>query len=78
MPLDKLLLMLRMIKEEKEIIGADVTGDYSPILIDSWFKRKCSDLDHPKKISAMQMPLEEIRRLNELTNVKIAEVLLAR
>ena len=78
MPLDKLLLMLRMIKEEKEIIGADVTGDYSPILIDSWFKRKCSDSDHPKKISAMQMPLEEIQRLNELTNVKIAEVLVTR
>lgn len=30
MPLDELLLMLRMIKEEKEIIGADIVGDYCP------------------------------------------------
>lgn len=78
MPLDELLLMLRIIKEEKEIIGADIAGDYSPVLIDGWFKKKCSELDHSKKTSSTGMSPEGIQRLNQLTNLKIAEVLVTR
>ena len=77
MPLEDLLFMVRLIKEEKEIIGADIVGDHSPVLIDGWFKRKCSDWDHPKETSAAGMRQEEIRRINELTNIKLAEVLTA-
>lgn len=77
MPLDDLLLMLGMIKKEKEIIGADIVGDYSPVLIDGWFKRRCSDLDHPKKASSAGMTMERIQRLNELTNQRLAEALVS-
>ena len=77
MPLDQLLMMLRLIRKQRDIVGADVTGDHSPALIAGWFKKKCSDLDHPRQTSSTQMSPEKIGHINELTNMKIVEALTA-
>ncbi len=73
--LDELLLMLKVIKQNSDIIGADIVGDYSPILIQGKIKKLCSRLDHPKRIRAYNLSPDEISRINEETNLKILETL---
>ena len=73
--LDELLLILRLIKENFEIAGVDITGDYSKISVSGRLKALCSRLDHPKDIAAAKMPESIITAVNEDTNLKILEVL---
>ncbi|MDP3788939.1 MAG: arginase family protein [Candidatus Omnitrophota bacterium] len=74
--LDELLLMLKLIKENADIIGADIVGDYSPVYIKGIFKRFVAYSDHPKNIKARTLPLAEITAINEATNLKILNSLL--
>jgi arginase family enzyme len=76
MSLDDLLFMLKMIKKEKDIIAADIAGDYSPVLIDGWLKKRYAELDRPKKTSSIGRKAEEILRINESTNLKIVQALI--
>ena len=71
--LKELLLMLRLIKQDKDIIGLDITGDYSDIIISNAVKRVISLLDHPWRITAKGMSGSAITALNEDTNLKILE-----
>ena len=73
--LDDLLLMLKLIKDNTDIVGADITGDWSDIVIKGMAKSIVSKLDHPKNFSAKAMPKAEITRLNEETNLRILETL---
>lgn len=74
MSLEDLLVMLKMIKENLDIIGMDVAGDYSPIRIDGVFKNIASRLDHPRDVRAAVLPGSSIAAVNELTNLKILDL----
>ncbi len=73
--LDELLLILKLIKENLDIVGADIVGDYSKICIKSKFKSICSYFDHPKAQTANKLPESVIAAINEETNLKILELL---
>lgn len=73
--LEELILMLKVIQENCDIIGADISGDYSPVIIRGRFKKFCSAFDHPKKVKAKDFSQNLISQINEETNLKILEVL---
>lgn len=73
--LEEFLLMLKLIKENLDIIGMDITGDYSRICLAGNCKRFFSKLDHPKEINAKEFPESFITAANEQTNLKILELI---
>lgn len=73
--LDELLFMLKVIKEELEIVGVDIVGEYSPISADTKLKKLISDFDHPKDIPANGIPEAIITVRNEEANLKILNTL---
>jgi len=73
--LDELLLSLKLIKENLDIVGFDISGDYSPISVKGIFKKITSYLDHPKDIKANNLPESFITERNEDTNLKILQLL---
>lgn len=73
--LDELFLMLRLIKEKKDIVGLDITGEYSPIRVKGIFKKITSRLDHPKVFPQNSLTESAINELNEGTNLKILQFL---
>ncbi|MDD2679333.1 MAG: hypothetical protein PHO03_00825 [Candidatus Omnitrophica bacterium] len=74
--LDELSLMLKLIKENLDIVGLDITGDYSKISVSGRLKGILSRLDHPKETGADKLSAEEITRINESTNLKLLEALI--
>ena len=74
--LKELLLLLKLIRENAEIVGLDITGDYSKAQTTGRIKSLCSRLDHPADYSAKGYDLTEIAAVNEKTNIKILESLL--
>jgi hypothetical protein len=68
-----LLEALGVIKLKKNIIGMDITGDYSPPAIKGWLKNLMSCLDHPRK-NIRTEDSESISRINEETNLRILSV----
>ncbi|MFA4888620.1 MAG: hypothetical protein WC628_03470 [Candidatus Omnitrophota bacterium] len=77
LPLEELLLMLKVVKENVEIIGVDITGDYSPAYVSGKLKALCSRLDHPKDFSAKGFDEAHINAANEATNLKILQLLVS-
>jgi len=75
MDIEMLLGALRILKNNSEIIGMDIVGDYSPMKFNSFFKGMISRHDHPDQ-RADEMERDEIIRINETTNVKILELFL--
>jgi hypothetical protein len=73
--LDELLSLIKLIKENSDIVGTDITGDYSEILVEGKIKSLMSHLDHPKHIKASRLSRETITAVNEATNIKLAELL---
>ena len=73
--LDELLMMLKMIKENLDIVGMDIAGDYSKVSVKGLYKYFCSMIDHPKGISAQKAPESLITATNESANLKIMEVM---
>ena len=61
--LDELLLMLGLIKDNFDLIGMDITGDYSPSL----------NTARAKNFSAKGMPEDLILSVNQNTNLAILE-----
>jgi hypothetical protein len=74
--LDELLLMLKLIKENLDIVGLDITGDYSGIYLKGAYKKFFSKIDHPKHINAKSFPESSVAAVNEETNLKILELLI--
>ncbi|MFH1395215.1 MAG: hypothetical protein ABIH09_03575 [Candidatus Omnitrophota bacterium] len=74
--LESLVLMLKLFKQETDIVGANVTGDYSEVFIQNMVKSVVSQLDHPNKFSAKDFSESEIIRINERTNLEIMKVLI--
>jgi len=74
--LDELILMLTLIRENLDIAGLDITGDYSKISVSGRLKGILSRLDHPREVKADRLSEEEITRVNESTNLKLLEALI--
>ena len=74
--LDELLAMLKIIKENCEIIGMDICGDYSKPKFANKFKSLVSFFDHPRHVAASKLPESTVTSLNETTNLKILETLI--
>ncbi len=74
--LNEMLTALKIIKENADIVGVDITGDYSLPVLKGRFKTFCSKIDHPKNYSAVNKSQQEIDAVNEKTNIKIIESLI--
>jgi arginase family enzyme len=74
--LDNLLLMLKFIKENCEIAGLDITGDYSTVKTEGFIRTIINDIGHPRNFSAKGKSRSEIDSVNEATNIKMLELLL--
>lgn len=74
--LDELLEFLRLFKDNFDIAGLDITGDYSEVNISGRIKAICSRLDHPRDYSAKGRSPEVINSVNETTNIKILECII--
>jgi hypothetical protein len=73
--LEELLKILKIIKENLEIIGVDIVGDYSYASFDSRLKAFFSAIDHPKDIAASRFSDSFINATNQNTNLRILETL---
>ena len=73
--LEELLLLLRLIKENLDIVGLDIVGDYSLPRTRGVFKAFFSRLDHPRHYSARGHSASTIGMVNGCTNRKILELL---
>jgi hypothetical protein len=74
--LEELLVMIKIIRENCDIAGADICGDYSPPAVKGFAKRIVSYLDHPKDYTAKGADAEHVSEINLKTNLKLAEALL--
>ena len=68
MPIEWLLSSLRTLKDNAEIIGMDIIGDYSPIVADTAIKRYLTSVDHPDLGGIDEARATDI---NEETNMRI-------
>ena len=75
LPLEELLLLLGLIRDNLEIVGFDITGDYSPALTAGAIRKFASRLDHPRRVRALDCPESEVSSINEGTNRRILELL---
>lgn len=73
--LDDLLLMLKFIKENIQIAGMDIVGDYSVPRTKGLIKTFITDIDHPRHFSARFKSQADIDSINEETNIRILELL---
>lgn len=73
--LEDLLSMLRLIKENANIIGLDITGDYSPVKTEGFIRTAITSIDHPRDFTAIYKPQSSIDAINEETNIRILELL---
>jgi hypothetical protein len=73
--LNQLLTMLRVMRDNLDIIGLDVTGDYSPSWVSGSIKAVISRLDHPREFSGRNYPDDLMLRVNEEANLKILQEL---
>jgi hypothetical protein len=71
--LDQLLAMVKLMRNNLDIIGLDVVGDYSAPLISNRLKAMFSRLDHPKRLAVDNCPADLILKVNEATNLKILQ-----
>ncbi|MBF0593595.1 MAG: hypothetical protein HQL22_01360 [Candidatus Omnitrophica bacterium] len=71
----EVLLLLKLIRENLDIVGFDVTGDYSPPVMDSRIKTLFARLDHPREFSAAWQSTAEIQSANERLNLQILQAL---
>lgn len=73
--IEELLMFLGMAREKLDIVGVDITGDYSLPLVAGKMKAFFSRLDHPKDYAAKDKPEGLINSINQKTNIRILEAL---
>lgn len=73
--LGELCLMLKLIKENLDIIGVDIVGDYSEISVRGKLKKIISYLDHPESLKTKYLSDTFMNEINEATNLRILELL---
>jgi len=70
MPLARVLETIRHVGSARRIIGADICGEYSPIVHANWIKRIESGMDQPRRAASA----EALAR-NERVNVALLRAL---
>jgi arginase family enzyme len=75
MDIEELLSMLKLIKENADIIGLDITGDYSPAKTKGLIRTIITAINHPRDFSAKDKPRTLIDSVNEASNIRILELL---
>ncbi len=73
--LEELIFMLKIIKENMDIVGMDVAGDYSRVCVAGSIKHIISKIDHPVRVEASRHSVSSIDSLNQQTNLKILKSL---
>lgn len=71
--LDQLLTMIRLLRENLDIIGLDVTGDYSIPMFTGNIKAAILRFDHPKKFTANNCSADLILAVNQQANLSILQ-----
>ena len=71
--LDQLLIMLKLMRDNLDIIGLDVVGDYSVPQFPNKVKAVISRLDHPKESAVDNYSTDLISSINEQTNLSILQ-----
>jgi hypothetical protein len=74
--LEELLRLLKVIQGTMNIVGLDITGEYSEPVVAGRIKALCSRLDHPANYSACAAPVGKIDATNEDTNLQLLEALI--
>lgn len=74
--LDDLLHVLKLIRENLDIVGVDITGDYSRPRVKGLVRSFISRIDHPAHIKAEGLAEPEVTAVNEETNLKILKLLM--
>jgi hypothetical protein len=74
--LHELTAALSWIKNNLDIVGLDITGEYSKPKIKGIVKNICSRFDHPRDYSAKDKFPQLIEDTNEHTNIRLLEALL--
>ncbi len=74
--LEELLLMLKFIKENTEIVGLDITGDHSPVKTEGFIRTVITAINHPRDMSAKGKTRSLIDSVNEAANISILERLI--
>lgn len=69
--LEELMVMLKLIKDNLDIVGLDITGEYSIPKHPNAIKALISRLDHPRNNRAQEIEERANSTLNEETNLKI-------
>ena len=67
--------MLKFIKENTEVVGLDITGDYSPVKTEGFIRTVITAMNHPRDSSAKDRPQSLIDSINEAANIRILELL---
>ncbi|HNV87164.1 MAG TPA: hypothetical protein PKL97_09430 [Candidatus Omnitrophota bacterium] len=75
MGIDELLRFLRLIRENLDIVGLDITGDYSFPKSKGIARRIYARWNHPLRYSARSRSQEAGTLVNETVNLKILETL---
>ena len=73
--LEELLLMLKFIKENADIVGLDITGDYSDVRTEGLIRTVITAMNHPRDFSANGRPQPLIDSVNEASNIRILELM---
>jgi arginase family enzyme len=74
--LSELTRILIWIKNNLDIVGLDIAGEYSEPKIKGIIKNICSRFDHPRDFSAKDKFPQLIEETNEHTNIALLETLL--
>jgi arginase family enzyme len=74
--ISELTSILRWIRKNLDVVGADIAGEYSYPNVSGMIKNFCSRLDHPREYTAKDKFTEFINNTNEHTNTRLLETLL--
>ena len=74
--LPEVLLLLKLIREKMVIVGCDITGDYSPPVMDGKIKAFIASHDHPADFSARRQDFSDVQAVNEALNMRLLEALI--
>jgi arginase family enzyme len=76
--LDEVCALLSLIMRECDVVGCDITGDYSPLKVGGMVRSLYAWLDHPRRFSARMKTGNIISTVNEATNIELVTLLARR
>jgi len=76
--LSEVLALLSLITRECDVVGCDITGDYSPLKVRGVVRSLYAWLDHPRRFSARMKTGNIISTVNEATNIELVTLLARR